>query len=93
LSTTQVPGVRQGGDGVGAVGVGDVDLDRHQVRLIVQAKRLDVLVDDHGLVLRTQAGGQRRQAQRREQRVLDWPPGSRGGFDQGGQDELDAHAL
>ncbi len=36
---------------VGAVGRGDVDLDHHQVRLVVQVKRLDVLVLDHDVIV------------------------------------------
>ena len=37
------------GDAIGAVGVGDVDLDDDQVRVIVQIERLDVLVLERDL--------------------------------------------
>ena len=86
-------------DPVRPVRVRDVDLDHDEVRRVVRGQALDVLVDDHRLVVRPQVGGERRQAERREQRVLDRPPVRARRLGQGGQDELDAeralarHAL
>src|SRR5262249_58836723 len=74
------------GQGVCALRVGDVDLNRHQVRLIVGRQRRDVLVFDRRLVVRPQVGGERRQAERRKERGLHGPPGRAGGLGQGGQD-------
>ena len=77
-------------DAIRAVGVGDVDLDHDQVGPVVGIERLDVLVDDHGLVVRRQVRGQRGQAERREQGVFDRAPIGAGRFGERGEDELDA---
>ena len=39
------------GDPVGAVGVGDVDLDDDEIGGVVYSQRLDVFVDDEGGVI------------------------------------------
>jgi hypothetical protein len=80
------------GETVGAVGVGDVDLDDDQVRTVVGVEPLDVLVDNHGVVVGRQIRGERGEAERREQRVLDRTPVRAGRFGQGREDELDAGA-
>ena len=77
------------GQSVGAVRVRDVDLDHDEVRRIVERQRLDVLVLDHGAVVRGQVGGQRGEAERRKERVFDGTPERAGGFGQGRKDELD----
>ena len=76
---------------VGPPGRGDVDLDHHQVGRVVQHQGLDVLVLDRDLVVGRQIAGQGRQAERREQRVLDRPKPRAGGLGEGRQDHLDAH--
>ena len=78
------------GQPVGAPRVRDVDLDDYEIRPIVSGQRLDVLVDDLGLVVRPQVRGKRGEAERREERVPDWPPEGAGGLRQRREDELDA---
>jgi hypothetical protein len=58
---------------VGAVRGGDVDRHDHQVRPIIGGERHDVLVLEHDLIIGVEVSRQRRQPQRREQRVLDRP--------------------
>ena len=77
------------GDPVRAVGVGDVDLNDHQIRCVVERERFHMLVHNHGAVVRRQIGGERGQAQRREERVLNRTPVRIGGLSERGQDELD----
>ncbi len=79
------------GDLVGAVGGGDIDLDHHQVGLVVQVKGFHVLVLDADLILRVQITGQGCQAQGRKERILDRPPEWAGRFGQGRQDHLNFH--
>ena len=81
------------GQAVGAVGGGDVDLDDHQIGLVVQVERLDVLVLQGDLVVLIQVTRQGGQPERREERILDRSPEGAGGFGQGGQDQLDFHAV
>ena len=78
------------GDAVGAVGVGDVDLNDHQVGVIVEVQRLDVLVLKRDLEIGIEIRRQRRQTERREERVLDRSPVGAGGFGQRRQDQLHA---
>ena len=78
--------VRQG---ICASGVGDVDLNRHQIRTIVGRQRADMLVHDRGLVVRVEVGGEGGEPERGEQRVFDRPPVGTGGFGQRRQDQLD----
>ena len=84
------PGAVVVGVAVGAAGRGDVRLDDDQVRLIVEAQRLDVLVLQVDLVVRVEVSGQRREAERREERVLDRAPIAAVGGRLGRADHLDA---
>ena len=81
------------GERVGAARVGDVDLNGDEIGTVVAWSGRDVLVDDLGLVVWVEVGGERGQAERREQRVFDRPPVRAGGFGQGRQDELHAQAV
>ena len=85
-------GVRQA---IRAVGVGDVDLDHDQIRrtAVVDRQRLDVLVFDRRLVVGRQVRGERRQAERWEERILDWAPEGARRFGQRRQDEPHSHTL
>ncbi len=78
------------GDPVGAVGVGDVDLDDDEVRVIVEIEPLDVLVLEDDFEVGIEIGREGRQAQGREQGVLDRAPEGTRRFRQGGEDEFDA---
>ena len=69
----------------------DVDLDHDQVGRVVEVERLDVLVLNLDLVVVVQVAGQRGQAERREQRVLDRPPERARRLGQRRQDHLDLH--
>src|SRR5439155_2066015 len=55
-------------------GVGDVDLNDHQVGSIVEIERLDVLILQSDLEVGIEVRGESRQAQGRKERVLDRPP-------------------
>ncbi len=79
------------GDLVGAVGRADVHLDDHQIRRIRQVERFHVLVMDAHLVIGRQVARQRRQSQRREERILDRTPVGAGGFRESGENHFDAH--
>ena len=85
------PAVRVG-DLVGAARAGDVDLDRHQVGRVSGRERLNVLVGDFRFVLRRQIGGERGQAERRKERVLDRAEERAGGLGERRKDEFHAHA-
>jgi hypothetical protein len=50
---------------------GDVDLNHDEIGLVVQVELLDVLVLDLDLVVRPGVGSKRREAERREERILD----------------------
>ncbi len=76
------------GDPVRASRVGDVDLDDDEVRQIVGVDRRHVLVHDHGLVVRPQRGGQRGEAEGREEGVFNRTPVRAGGLGERRQDEL-----
>jgi len=77
-------------DTVGAIGVGDVDLNDHEVGRVVsqQVQRLDVLVDEGRPVLRREIRGERGETERGKQRVFDGPPERARGLRQGWQDQL-----
>ncbi len=79
------------GQGVGPVGVGDVHLDHHEVGGIVQVEFFHVFVLEGGLVVGGEVGGQRRQAQRREQGILDGAPVRAFGLGKRRKDKLYAH--
>jgi hypothetical protein len=78
-------------DAIGAVCRGDVDLDHDQVRPVIQLKRLDMFVLDFSLIAIVQVPGERREAKRREQRVLNRAPQRARRLHQSGQDEFDLH--
>src|SRR6185369_6893332 len=81
------------GERVRSPRAGDVHLNHDQVqsiRVVGGRGALHVLVDDHGVVVRSEIGRQGSQAERREERVLDGPPVRARGFGQGGEDELHA---
>ena len=75
-------------DAIGPIGIGDVDLDDHEIGVVVQVERLHVLVLQGDVEIRVEIGRQRGQAERRKQRVLDGPPGRARGFGQRGKDQL-----
>src|SRR5687767_4188127 len=76
------------GDAVGAVRVGDVDLNDDEVRAIVQVERLYMLVLNRGLDVGVEIGRQRGQSERRKERVLDRPPVRARGLGQRRKDEF-----
>ena len=78
------------GEAVGAVGVGDVDLNDDQVGPSDRVVRLDMFVHDRGVIGVFQIRRQRREAERWKQGVLDRAPERAGGFGQGREDESDA---
>ena len=78
-------------DAIGAVRGGDVDLNDDEVRRVVQVERLHVLVLNLHVVVIAQIRGQRREAERREQRVLDGTPERARRLRQRRQDHLDLH--
>src|SRR5258706_11876295 len=61
-------------EAIRAVRGSDVDLDDDKVGRVVQVEPLHVLVLNLDVVVLTEKPGQRRQAERREQRVLDRTP-------------------
>ena len=77
-------------DPVGAIGVGDVDLDDDEVGMIVEIELLDVLVLESDFEVGIEIGGEGGQAQRREQGALDRAPEGARCFRQRREDELDA---
>ena len=80
------PGAVEVGDLVGPPSRGYVDLDDDQVRLIVQGQPLDMLVGDGHLIALIEVGGEGREPEGREERVLDRPEEGAGGLGQGRQD-------
>jgi hypothetical protein len=74
-------------------GRGDVDLDHHQVRAVVDAERLDVLVLQVHLGIGRQVARQRGEAEGRKQRVLDRPEERAQRLGQRRQDHLHAHGA
>ena len=73
--------------------VRDVDLDHHQVRLILEIERLDVFVLQGDVQRGIEIRRQRREAERREQRGTDGSPVGAGGFGERGKDQFDASRL
>jgi len=67
-------------DAIRAIGVRDVDLDDYEVRVVVQIEFFDMFVLKRDIKFRIQVGSESRQAKRRKQRVLDWPPVGAGSF-------------
>ena len=80
-------------DAVGAVGVGDVDLDYDQVGGIVDGERLDMFVDDDGVVIGSQICGEGGETERRKQRILDRAPIGAGCFCECGENEFDVEGT
>ena len=79
------------GNLVGPIGVGDVHLDHHQFRIVVEAQGFHMLVDQSQFIGRLAISREGRQPQRRKQRILDRPEVGAGRFGQCRQDELDTH--
>jgi hypothetical protein len=69
---------------------GDVDLNHHQVRTIVEPETRDMFVLDRCCIVRLQVRGERGEPERRKQRILDWSPVGTARFGQGRENELDA---
>jgi hypothetical protein len=81
------------GERIRPPGARDVHLDDDEVPsvgVVAGCRAVDVLVDDQGPVVRSKIGREGREAERREQRILDGPPVRARGLRQGGEDELDA---
>jgi hypothetical protein len=78
---------------VGPAGGRDVGLDHHQVGLVVEVERFDVLVLERDLIVVVEIAGQRGEAEGREQRVFDRPEERALRLGEGGENELDAHAC
>jgi len=76
------------GDPVRAQGVGDVNLNQHEIRPVVDVQRCHVLVHQHRFVVRIEEGRERGQPEWRKQGVLDRTPVWIGGFGEGRQDQL-----
>jgi hypothetical protein len=68
-----------------------VDLDDDEIGLVVESQALDVLVLDLDLLVFVKVGGKRRQAERREERILDGAPERARRLRQRRQDHLDLH--
>ncbi len=83
----------EGRELVGAMGRGDVGLDRDDVRRVVGARDRDVLVADLDLVVGIEVGGQRHEPERREERVLDRTEVRVCRFLESRQDQLDLHDV
>lgn len=81
------------GDAIGAVCVGDVGLNDDEIWTVVRVERLDVLIDDHSFIVWRKVCGKRREAERREQGVLDRAPIGAGRFRERRKDELHAEPL
>jgi len=81
------------GQPIRAAGGGDVDLDDDEVRLVGEIELLDMLVLHHDVVIGPQIRGQGREAQRREQRVLDRAEVGAHRLGERGQDHLHFHAT
>jgi hypothetical protein len=52
----------------------DVDLDDDQIRCVLEIEPFHVFILNLGLVFVSQVAGQRGEAERRKERVLDRPP-------------------
>lgn len=76
-------------DAVSAVGVGDVDLNDDQIGGVVDGERLDVFVDDEGVVIRREICGEGSEPERREEGVLDGTPIRACCFCEGRENEFD----
>src|SRR6185437_13901909 len=75
-------------ESVGAVRIGDVNLDDHKIRAVVESEWLYVLVFDDGTVIRREICGQRGESEWRKERVLNRTPVRIGRFGQCGKNEL-----
>jgi len=79
------------GDFIRAPSRRDVNLNDNQLRLIVEAQPLDVLVCEGHFIVVAEICRQRCQPQGREQRVLHGAEQWTGGFRQSGKDHLYSH--
>ena len=59
---------------VGAIGVGDIDLNDYQIRPIIELQILDMFVLQRNVEIGIEIGGEGGEAERRKERVLDWTP-------------------
>ena len=78
------------GDAVGPIGIGDVGLDHHEIRPVVEGERLDMFVHENRLFVWREKRRERGEAERWKQRVLDRTPIGAGRFGQGGKNQLDS---
>src|SRR5262245_53184975 len=74
---------------VGAVRVGDVDLDDDEVRLIVEVELFDMFILQRYFEIGIQVSGESREPQRRKERVLNWPPVRTRSLRQRGEKQLE----
>src|SRR5258708_33616036 len=81
------------GDAIRPVYICDIRLDQDQVRLVVSAQRLHVLIYNDRFIIRMEVSGQSGQPQWREQGVLNRSPVGAGGLRQRGEDELHAQGT
>ena len=85
----------QVGDGVRAVGGGDIDLDDHQVGPVIGIKRFIqpfyVLIQNGNLVIRVQVSRQSGQPEGRKQAVFDGAPEGAFRLGERRQDQFDFH--
>ena len=70
--------------------VGDIDLNDHQVGLVVKVELLDVFVLERYFEVGIEISGKSCQTKRRKERVLDGPPIGTCRLSQRGQNQLDA---
>jgi hypothetical protein len=87
------PGTVAIGDRVGTPGRRDVHLDPHEVGRTARVEVPDVLVLDADLVRGVEVAGERREAEGREERVLDGAEEGALRLGEGGQQELDLTAA
>src|SRR5581483_3623153 len=78
-------------DAIGPMSGRDIDLNHHQVRLVVEVEPFDVLILDVDLVVRIEVAGQRGEAEWGKQRVLDRPEERTGRFGERGKDHFHLH--
>jgi hypothetical protein len=76
------------GQAVGAPCARDVDLNDDEIGPVIQVQGRNVFIFEHGLGVGRQVGGECREAERREQGVLDRTVVRTRGFGQSGQNEF-----
>src|SRR4029453_10927745 len=78
------------GDPVRTISIGDVNMNNHQVRLIVEVELLNVLILQGDLEVRIEIRSQRCQTKRGKKGVLDWSPEGTRSLGQRRQNTFDA---